>query len=90
MNNNYYDKRKKYAISESIWENSYDQGVMDTGIQKLKYHWVDVYLSIRIKVNGDNIEIFCTMVAYKFEVMHDEDDKIHLLPIIQKSYAYPR
>ena len=34
MNNKYYDKCKSYNTSKSIWENIYDQGVMDTGIHR--------------------------------------------------------
>ena len=34
MNNKYDYKCKSYAISESIWGNSYDRGVMDTGRHK--------------------------------------------------------
>ena len=90
MNNTYYGKCKVYFISESIQENSYDQGVMDTGIHKTKYHWAEVYLSITIKVIEDNIAILYTMIDYRLKVIHDDDDTLHLFPRIQNSNAYTK
>ena len=63
---------------------------MDTGIQKSKYHWGDVSCSINIKVNGGNISIVYTMVAYKSKMIHHEDDTLHLFTMRQNSNAYPR
>ena len=34
MNNKYYGKGKSHDTSESLWGTFYDQGVIDTGIQK--------------------------------------------------------
>ena len=56
----------------SIEEILYDQGLVDTGILKSKYHWADISWIINIKVQGGNIEIFYSMIAYKLKVVHVE------------------
>ena len=42
MNNMYHEKCKVYATSEILWETLYDQGEIDTGVYRSKYHWEDV------------------------------------------------
>ena len=49
---------------------------MNTGKHKSKYHWAYVSLNIKIKVEGGNIDIVYTVVAYKLKVVHDEDDTL--------------
>ena len=56
MNNKYYGKCIEYPTTESLGEILYDQGVMDNGIHKLKYHWEDFSWSIKIKVNGVKLQ----------------------------------
>ena len=90
MNNKYCVKCKAYDTSESLWWDFYDQGVMDTGIHKYKYHWSDVSWSIIIKVKGDNIAKLYTVVAYKLKSIHYEDDTIYLSPMIHNRNAYPK
>ena len=43
----------------------YNQGVIDTDSQKSIYHWIDYYLSIRIKLNMENIIIVSNMLSYE-------------------------
>ena len=62
--NTHYIRGKAYSTSESLWENLYDQGVIDTGIHKSKYHWAYVSWSIKIKVKGYNIETMYNMVPH--------------------------
>ena len=90
INNMYYGEFKSYATSDILWDffrwsecNGYwhKQIKMSLG----RFSW-----SIKIKVNGDNIIIFCTMVAYKLKVMHDEYDTLHFFPIIQNINYHPR
>ena len=77
MNNKYYEKCTEYSTSEIIWENLYDQGVIDTGIKKSKYHWEDFSWSIKIKVKGGKIETMYNMAPYKSKMMHVEDYRIN-------------
>ena len=37
---------------------------MYTGIQKQKYYWADISLSLKIKVKGEDIAIFYTVLSY--------------------------
>ena len=52
MNNTHYGKGKSHATPDSLWVTLYGQGLIDTGIQKSKYYWVDVSWSIKIKLKG--------------------------------------
>ena len=89
INNMYYGKCKAFDISKFLWETLYYQGVMDTGMHKSKYHWADFSWTFTIKSKGDNISIVCTMVSFKLNVMHDEDDTLHSSPMIHYINAYP-
>ena len=88
--NTHYIRGKAYSTSESLWENLYDQGVIDTGIHKSKYHWAYVSWSIKIKVKEGNVIIMSNMIPYKLKMMHVEDFIQIFSPIRQNIHAYPR
>ena len=85
----YHEKCKVYATSEILWETLYDQGEIDTGVYRSKYHWEDVSWSIKIKVKGGNIAIVYIMVAYRLKVMHDEYYILNFSSTRQNRHFYP-
>ena len=67
----------------------YDQCVIDTVIQKLKYHQAEFSWSNKVKVKGVNIATMYNMVPYKSEVMNVEEYILNFPHIIQNRNAYP-
>ena len=90
MNNNYYKRIKSYTTSGSLRGEWYDQGVSNTGFRKSKYHRTDVSWSIKTTVKGGNISIVYTMVSYKSNVMHVEDDTLNFSLMRQNINDYPK
>ena len=90
MFNKYYGECTTYSIADIQCVNFCDQDLIDTDSHKSRHHCKFDSCIIQINSNGGSIEIFYTMVSYKPKVIHVEDYKLNLLPIINNIHAYTR